>query len=233
VQWGGKLAPMRPTPCDVLILGAFHPELAPLRPLLGDSMRARVGGLDVAARVVGIGLAMAAVGAAMQLAELPPRFVVLVGTCGLYRATRGEGEELSIGDVAVPARLRLTAPCVVDGLAQFPEPMSVALDAHRATVEGLLRAGGKRGDLATTPAITVDDAAAARVAVATGARVEHLEAHGVATACAARGVPFAAALGVANDVGSAAREQWRAHHRAAAAAAIAIVTRWMQGGLPE
>ncbi len=131
----------------------------------------------------------------------------------------------------MPARLLLTAPCVVDGLAQFPEPMSVALDAHRATVEGLLRAGGKRGDLATTPAITVDDAAAARVALATGARVEHLEAHAVAIACAARGVPFAAALGVANDVGSAAREQWRAHHRAAAAAAIAVVTRWMQGGL--
>ncbi len=54
-------------------------------------MRADVGGLDVAARVVGIGLAMAAVGAAMQLAELPPRFVVLVGTCGLYRATDGKG----------------------------------------------------------------------------------------------------------------------------------------------
>ena len=223
----GKLGPM---PCDVLILGAFHPELAPLRPLLGDSMRAQVGGLDVAARAVGIGLAMAAVGAAMQLAELSPRFVVLVGTCGLYRTTE-RAEELSIGDVAVPARLRLTAPCVVDGLAQFPEPMSVALDAHPATVEGLLRAGGKRGDLATTPAITVDDAAAARVALATGARMEHLEAHAVATACAARGVPFAAALGVANDVGSAAREQWRAHHRAAAAAAIAVVTRWMQGGL--
>lgn len=217
-------------PCDVLILGAFHPELAPLRPLLGDSLRARVGALDVAARVVGIGLAMASVGAAMQLAELAPRVVVLVGTCGLYRATGAGEEPLSMGDVVVPALLRLTAPGVVDGVAQFPEPMSVSFDAHPATALGLLRAGGKRGDAATTLAITVDDATAARVAAATGARIEHLEAHGVATACAARGVPFAAALGVANEVGSSAREQWRAHHRAAAAAAIAVVTRWVQAG---
>jgi nucleoside phosphorylase len=219
--------------CDVLILGAFHPELAPLRPLLGDAMRARVGGADVVARVVGIGLTMAAVGGAMQLAEHAPRFVVLVGTCGAYRVTGGApGADVAIGDVVVPARLRLTAPCVVDGLAQFPDPMSVSLDAHAATVEGLIRAGGKPGDVATTPGITVDDAAATRVARATGALVEHLEAHGVATACAARGVPFAAALGVANDVGSRAREQWRAHHRAAAAASIAVVARWLQASWP-
>jgi nucleoside phosphorylase len=221
-------------PCDVLILGAFHPELAPLRPLLGDGLRARVGAADVVARVVGIGVTMAAVGGAMQLAEHAPRVVVLVGTCGAYRiAGDASASVLAIGDVAVPARLRLTAPCVVDGLAQFPDPMSVSLDAHAPTVEGLLRAGGRPGDVVTTPGITVDDAAAARVARATGARIEHLEAHGVATACAARGVPFAAALGVANDVGSGAREQWRSYHRAAAAAAIAVVTRWLQGGVPR
>jgi len=222
--------------CDVLILGAFHPELAPLRPLLGDALHARVGGAEVAARVVGIGLAMAAAGAAMQLVEHAPRLVVLVGTCGAYRLPGAAGASdathggLGIGDVAVPSRLRLTAPCIVDRLAQFPDPMSVVLDAHGPTVVGLLRAGGKRGDVATTPGITIDDDAAARLARATGTQVEHLEAHGVATACAARGVPFAAALGVANDVGSAAREQWRTHHRAAAAAAIAVVTRWLQSG---
>ena len=217
--------------CDVLILGAFHPELAPLKPLLGDSLRARVGPADVVARVVGIGVAMAAVGAAMQLAENTPRLVVLIGTCGAYRVP-GDPPGPGIGEVAVPARLRLTTPCVVDGLAQFPDPMSVSLDAHPTTVEGLLRAGGKRADVATTLAITVDDAAATRVARATGANVEHLEAHGVATACAARGVPFAAALGVANAVGSRAREQWGTHHRAAAAAAVAVLAQWLSAGVP-
>jgi nucleoside phosphorylase len=215
--------------CDILILGAFHPELAPLRPLLGESLRGRVGKLDVTARVVGIGLTMAAVGATMQLLENGPRTVVLVGTCGVYRVPgAAEGDSLGLGEVVVPMRLCLTAPCVVEGLAHFPDPMSVSLDADATTAAALLRAGGKRGDLATTPGITVDDAAAARLAHATGARVEHLEAHGVATACAARGVPFAAALGVANEVGSRAREQWRMHHRAAATAAVDVVTRWLQ-----
>jgi nucleoside phosphorylase len=79
--------------------------------------------------------------------------------------------------------------------------------------------------VATTLAVTVDDAAAARIAQATTAHVEHLEAYGVAAACAARGIPFAAALGVANEVGARGREEWRAHHRAAAAAAVDVVLR--------
>jgi nucleoside phosphorylase len=213
--------------CDVLILAAFHPELAPLRPLLGDAMRARIGATEVVARVVGIGVAMAGVGAAMQLLELAPGRVVVVGTCGAYA-----GAGLGIGEVAVPSRIRLAAPSVVDGLAEFPAPMSLLSEAHGPTAEGLVRAGGKPVDLASTLAITVDDATAARLAKATGAQVEHLEAHGVATACAARGIPFAAALGVANVVGSRARQEWMMHHRAAAAAAIDVVTRWLRSAGP-
>jgi nucleoside phosphorylase len=211
--------------CDVLILAAFRPELTPLEPLLGPSMRARVESHDVVARVVGIGATMAAVGAAMLLGDLRPRRAVLVGTCGAY-AQSG----LLIGDVAVPAHVRLAAPCVADGMAEFPAPMSLVSEAHVPTLEGLVRAGGKAADVASTLAITVDDAAAARLERATGDRVEHLEAHGVATACAARGVPFGAALGVANIVGSRARQEWLANHRAAAAAAIEVVARWLRSG---
>jgi nucleoside phosphorylase len=211
--------------CDVLIVAAFHPELAALRAILGDAMRGRVGGRDVVAAVVGIGAPMAAAGAAMRLAEHAPSVTVAVGTCGAYA-----GSGLAIGDVAVPSRLLLAAPSVIDGLAQFPEPMSIVSEAHAATAAALVRAGGKPADVATTLAITVDDAAAARLAGAIGARAEHLEAYGVATACAARGVPFAAALGVANVVGSRARDEWRMHHRRAAAAAIDVVARWLREG---
>jgi hypothetical protein len=44
------------------------------------------------------------------------------------------------------------------------------------------------------------------------------------------GVAFAAVLGVSNIVGSAGREQWRANHRAASAAAAGEVMRWLEGG---
>jgi futalosine hydrolase len=215
--------------CDVLVLGAFHPEIAPLALLLGDGMRAHVGTRDVAARVTGIGVSMAAAGAAMHLNDLAPRAVVLVGTCGVYPKADG-GSALGIGDVAVPGWVRLCAPCIADGLAQIPEPMSVLQNAHEPTMASLIRAGGKRGDVAATLGVTVDDEAAGRLARSTNAAVEHLEAHGVATACAARGIPFAAALGVANVVGSRGRSEWRMHHRAAAAAAIDVVARWLNAG---
>jgi len=206
--------------CEVLIVAAFHPELAPLRPLLGDAMRARIDGHEVVARVVGIGLPMAAVGTAMQLAELQPRVVLLVGTCGAY-----PGSGIRIGDVVAPARVRLADGTVAEGRAQFPEPMSTLAEAHGPTVDALLRAGALAGDAATTLAITVDDVTAERIGRATATKSEHLEAYGVLTACAARGVPCAAALGVANVVGSRAREEWRTHHRPAASAAIDVVQR--------
>jgi futalosine hydrolase len=210
------------TPPDVLILAAFHPELAPFREALGDGMSARLGTLVVTARAMGIGLPMATVGAATHIAELKPRAVVLVGTCGSYAAAG-----LSIGDVVAARRVRLVDPSVAAGTSQFPEPMSVLVDTHTGMTRGLEAAGANPADVATTLAITVDDATAARLALATGAAAEHLEAYGVATACSARGVPFAAALGVANVVGTNARVEWRRHHRAAAQGAATAVLRWL------
>ncbi len=206
--------------CDLLILAAFHPELAPLRAALGDGMRARLGGRDVAARVVGIGLPMAAAGAAMQLTEMQPRSVVLLGTCGAYAASG-----VALGEVIAARRVRLVDYAVVQGVAQFPDPMSVVTDTHPAALQALAGAGARPADVATTLAVTVDDAAAARIAQASAAHVEHLEAYAVAAACAARGIPFGAALGVANQVGASGREQWRAHHRAASASAVEVVLR--------
>ena len=79
--------------------------------------------------------------------------------------------------------------------------------------------------------VTVDNEAAARVA-RTGAAVEHLEAFSVASVCEAVGIRFVVVLGVSNVVGSNARDEWRANHRAASAAAAAEVVRWLERGAP-
>ncbi len=223
--------------CDVLLLAAFAPELEPLRgPLGGDAMQGRVGAANVAARVVGIGLPIAAVGAATQVAEMRPRMVVAVGTCGAYPFTAPTvpAAPLAIGDVVAARRVRLLDPGVATGTAQFPAPMSTAVDAYAGMADGLERAGAKRADVATTLAITVEDSMAARMAHGPHgvAHVEHLEAFGIAAACAACGIPFAAALGVANTVGARARDEWRTHHRQAAAAAADVVLRWLNSGEP-
>lgn len=218
---------------DVLVLAAFDPELAPLRALLGAAMTARVAGRIVVARTAGIGLPASAAGAAAHIAELRPRAVVLVGTCGAYA-----GAGLAIGDVVVVRRLRLIDTAALEGLTQFPAPMAIEMETNgpmsaalAATCTPRSSVAGALGiTVATTLAITVDDAMAARIAAGSGADVEHLEAHGVAAACAAREVPFAAVLGVANFVGARGRAEWLAHHREAEAAAGERVLRWLGEG---
>jgi futalosine hydrolase len=210
---------------DVMILAAFHPELDPLRATLGESLAGRIGARTVVARAIGIGLPAAAVGATMTLNEVRPRAVVMLGTCGSYASAA-----LSIGDAVVSRRIVLVDPSALAGTSQFPEPMSQAIDGHPGLARGLGAAGARHAAVATTLAVTVDDPTASRIAQATGAEVEHLEAHGVATACAARGVPFVAALGVANTVGSQGREQWRVHHRRGAEAVTRVVLAWLRTG---
>src|SRR5258708_7456445 len=112
--------PRRNLALEILILAAFHPELAPLRLVLGDAMRGRVGNTLTSARVVGIGLPMAATGTAMHVGELRPSAVLALGTCGAYA-----GAGLAIGDVVVARRVHLGDLSVLRGLSEFPRPMSI------------------------------------------------------------------------------------------------------------
>jgi nucleoside phosphorylase len=221
-----------PAAVDVLVLAAFDPELAPLKTILGERLDARVGEHAIVARTVGVGLAAAAARASMWLSELAPRAVVLAGSCGAYAPSR-----LVVGDVAVGRRLPLADLAAIDGVAQFPPPMlALALETDAPLSDAIavgagegLRAGAC---VATTLAITVDDAAASRIAAATSADVEHLEAHGVAAACAAHAIPLAVVLGVANAVGSRGRAEWLANHVRAEEAACARVRAWLERGSP-
>ncbi len=192
----------------VLVLAAFGPEL--------DALRAARPELPSAA--VGVGLAAAALGAEAALRDAAAEAVVLIGTCGAY-----EGSGLRAGDVVVPARVHLVSTAVAEARAALPDAVTRALPADESLAAALRRAGGVAGDVATTLAITTDDALAGRVHVATGCAAEHLEAFAVALACKRRGVAFAAALGVANAVGSRGRAEWHAQHLQASAAAARVV----------
>jgi futalosine hydrolase len=197
---------------ELLVLAAFSPELAAVRS-------------GIATHAVGIGLPAAAVGTAMRLEGGPgralPRMVVLIGTCGVYPSHEATHP---IGSVVAARRVLLVEPACVEGRAAFPGPLATSIDA-----DGLL---GADADVATTLAVTTDDALATRICTTTGCAIEHLEAFGVASACAARGVRFAALLGVANVVGSRARDEWRANHRVAGDAAAARVHAWLDAGAP-
>lgn len=212
---------------DILIVSAHLPELSGLRAILGDALEAKVGGLAVAARAVGIGMPDATAGAMFELGRCAPRAVVLVGTCGAYR-----GRGLSIDQVVVGRTVHLVSAAVASRAGAFPAAMPVVVEPSPELSRALAGGAIREVSVATTLAITTDDAVAATLSESVDADVEHLEAFGVAAACARQGIAYGVVLGIANIVGSTAREEWRAHHEAVGKAAVAVVAEWMAIGAP-
>jgi futalosine hydrolase len=208
-------------PCDLLIVAAFPPELLGL----DAAACSRAAGLAVATCAVGVGMLAAGVGAAAQIEATKPRAVLLTGTCGAY-----PGAALHLNDVVVARTVMLVEPAVEEGRAAFPAIMARSVDTHEGMRRALVGAGAPVADVATTLAITTDDALAGALGRLTGASVEHLEAYGVAVACEAQKIPFVAVLGVANPVGSGGRAAWLAGHQVATQAVNALLLRWLADG---
>jgi futalosine hydrolase len=219
----------RPVATDVLIVAAHPPELSGLSPLLGDALKAQLHDLDVVAEAIGIGLAAAAAGMAIAVATHGPRCVVMVGTCGVYA---NRAADLGIGQVVAAHRVRLASSATVEGRAAFPGPMLVGVDPDASLTDGLAGESVRRVGVATTLAITTEDALAHRISGTLECEVEHLEAFSAIAACVRLHVPSAVVLGVANRVGSPARDEWLRHHEEAGKAATDVVAAWLGRGAP-
>ncbi|MCK6507245.1 futalosine hydrolase [Myxococcota bacterium] len=170
----------------ILVLAAVAEELGPLP-----------------GRTVGVGPVVAAASTARILCELRPDAVVLIGTAGSYRGGP------PVGQACAARRVGLADGAATMGLGYVPRPPPPLPCDPRL----LARAGVPAVDVLNTGAITTDPVLAARLA--DGWQVEHLEAYGVAAACAAAQVPFVALLGIANQVGPDAHAQWLTHRNAA------------------
>ena len=168
-----------------LLISAFAPELSGLD-------REPPPGWVVA--TAGIGAVTAAVQTARLLQEHRPGRLLFVGTCGAYDG------RLAVGDVLSAGQAIATSVEEVEGRAyrpsaevtRWPATWALPLPVH---------------DVAVPPAVTITDAGARSLARIASA--EHLELTGVFAACAAAGVPAAAALGVANRVGPGAHAEWK------------------------
>jgi futalosine hydrolase len=201
-----------------LVVSAWDPEIAPLRRTLRASARRWV------ATAVGVGPVDAAIGAARAIARWRPEAVIFVGTAGTYPRQDGDA---TIGSVAVAAEIIAVATAALRGEAYLPGPHASRLRTAAALSRQLLRRvspGSRRRLVVACPtAITRSAALCRRIADATGAALENLEAFGVARAAAAAGLPFAAVLGVSNRVGPSGHGEWRVNHAAASEAACAVV----------
>jgi purine-nucleoside phosphorylase len=199
-----------------LVLSAFEPELAPLRPLVR-------GVRQVTLSPVGIGAVDAAIGAARAIARARPRRVIFVGTAGVYPGGRRR-DAASIGDVVVPAALHCVSTAALRELGYLPQPQVVRATPSPALRRALAPSAATDEQVVACPlAITRSAALARRIVASTGASVENLEAFAVARAAETAGVEFAAVLGIANQVGPSAHREWLAHHRQASAAAAQVI----------
>jgi purine-nucleoside phosphorylase len=179
-----------------LLLAAFPPELCGLdeRPPEGWG-----------AACTGIGAVAAAVATARHLAASRPSRVLFLGTCGAYDARLAVGDLLSAAEVVACSVEEREGKAFRPEAEQVRWPASWVLPLPAQAV-------------VVPPAITAT-AEGARLLGALGA-AEHLELTGVFAACAAAGVPAAAALAVANRVGPGAHAEWRANHARASAALV-------------
>jgi nucleoside phosphorylase len=171
----------------------------------------------IVARPAGVGLVEAAIGAARAIAEVKPRAVVFVGTAGSYEPRP------ALGRVVAARRVKLISTAAVRGDGYLPAVLPSATDTDNG-LRGEL--GLPSADVACPLAITSTRAAARRIAEASGCAVENLEVFAVARA--AGSLPFAAVLGIANAVGPAAHQQWRAHAGHAAEAACMALLAWLK-----
>ena len=195
-----------------LVLAAWTPELAELRRLL----RKVPAGKQVVARIAGGGLVEAAIGATAAIAEVRPDAVMFIGTAGLYPNRR---PDLAMAGAVTARRLVLSADGVTTGDAYLPPALPAMQEANLglrriAAATGLLMA-----DVACPLAITSRPTMIGRGARLPACDVENLEAFAVARAAAAADLPFAAILGISNNVGPSAHTAWKRNAARAAAAA--------------
>ena len=162
---------------------------------------------DLPGSVVGIGPISAAAASARIVAEQAPRAVVLVGTAGAYPGGP------KTGSVIASATLGWSYGVAAMGLGYVPRPPQPL----QASAELLSKLTCEHHAVLTTGAVTTDPTLAGRLS--DGFSVEHMEAYGVARACADVGLPFVAILGIANVVGPDAHAEWLANRDAAQDAA--------------
>jgi nucleoside phosphorylase len=218
---------------DVLVVGAYAPELALIAHAAGaDQAAQREGtasftgtlhGLTLAGYAVGVGIPAAAIGMTRCLHEFRPRMAIAVGTCGAY-----DGRGIELEDVVCARRVQLVSTAAALGRGAMPAIMRAVCVPQALSASGFGRLALREVDVATTLALTTDDELAAQVGARSGCDVEHLEAFSIAAACEAFAVPSAIVLGVANRVGRSGRQEWQAHRARAETNASRTVLDWLE-----
>jgi nucleoside phosphorylase len=217
-----------PRHADLLLVAAHTPDLAGMRAFLGEKLDGQMRGLTIKTKVLGFGMAVAAASCARGVQALSPRAVVMLGTCAVFPGL----PQYRPYDVLLPTKVQLTDATVLSRRAAFPDPMQTSVESH-ALLRAAIHASAPRAapaPMTSMVAPITDDALAQGLHGATGCDADNGELFGVAAACMAANVPFAAALGVSNLVGSTGRHDWAQFQREAVTQAGQAVGTWLHNG---
>jgi nucleoside phosphorylase len=131
----------------------------------------------------------------------------------------------------VAGRITLLSEAAACERAYLPPSMPLSQDSTpwlRASIRRAARLDG--ADVACPLAITATEAAAVIAATKSRSALENLEAFSVARVAASMKIPFAAVLGIANQVGPDGHRQWKRNAAEAAAAACRAVMDYLSRG---
>ena len=211
-----------------MIVAPSAPDFAGFRAHIGERLDGAIRNVPIRTKVLGLGIAVASAAAARGILAVEPRAVLLVGTCGVFPGL----DAYRPLDLVVPPRVHAVDPLVLAGRAEFATPMQTMAECHPMMVAGLLstapRAHGT--PVASTLGRVTEDALAATLRQGSGCDSESPEVFGVAVACSAAKIPFAAVLGVTNLVGSTSRQDWSQFQREAVTQVANAVANWIHTG---
>ena len=162
---------------------------------------------DVAGEVVGVGGVQAAVNMSRLLRASRPDGVIFLGTGGAYSGGP------PVGSACLASRVGWSQGLAVMGLGYTPRPPAPIPCDRRLMGRSNLRTVG----VLSVGSVTTDPTLAARLS--DGWDVEQVEAYGIATACAAEGVPATMVIGITHVVGPSAHAQWLTNRETARNAA--------------
>jgi purine-nucleoside phosphorylase len=210
-------------PGELLVLGAFAPELEPLRQALGGQPQVRFA-------EVGIGLSTAAARAAEFLLQHRPAQVLFVGSVGTI-------------DSQVPLLRLIAARAVALADLSLVNHSSYVPDTYTTEYESDTEALQTLSENASVPlliakcysplSISSTVEVGRTLGRATQAHFESLELFGIAAACAAQNVPWNAVCAVTNYVGPEGHQQWQTNHQQAAEATAQGLSSCISKLLPQ
>lgn len=205
---------------QILVVGAFEPELSPFRAL---SLLPNVTLFEC-----GIGSVTAAAKLGRQLANLlqqPPASqgaakdleIIFVGSCGSCDST------IPLGTIVSANSVNFIDTGIATGQSFLP-----SLTSHLShTASDFLRRAGVLTEevlskpFFSTPSITRDPELARKFSELTGACFENLELFGIATVCSEFGLPWSALSVVTNYTSADGHQEWTKNFPSASSACAA------------